>query len=268
MLQAGSIGLLGLGMNHVAGLREASAAEGMQRPAGKAKSCVYIFLSGGLARHDSFDMKPEAPENIRGEFQPIATRTPGIQICEHLPLLAERSHLWALVRSLTHPSNEHSMGHQIMLSGRTPLPPGFSPQAPKPTDWPSIAAVAGALSGGAGVDFLQQRGRGTDGGGGRFGAGEAAAEQELLVFLVELENLENAGAGALQQVACIRIADTARRHGAQGLERGIELFHERALALDHLGGRRKLVLAEKTIFLERALVQLVTKLLVLLQGFR
>ena len=146
MLQAGGIGLLGLGMNHLAGLRESRAADGTTRPAGKAKSCIYIFLSGGLAQHDSFDMKPEAPDNIRGQFQPIATRTPGIQICEHLPLLAERSHLWALVRSLTHPSNDHSAGHQIMLSGRTALPPGFSPNKPQHSDWPSIAAIANAAT--------------------------------------------------------------------------------------------------------------------------
>src|SRR5947208_343745 len=146
MLQAGSIGLLGLGMNHLAGLREASAMVGTQQPSAKAKSCIYIFLSGGLAQHDSFDMKPEAPDNIRGEFHPIATRTPGIQICEHLPLLAQRSSLWSLVRSLTHPSNNHSDGHMIMLSGRTPLPPGFSGNMPKPTDWPAIAAVAGAAT--------------------------------------------------------------------------------------------------------------------------
>ncbi len=128
MLQAGAIGLVGLGMNHLAGLREAAAADNTARPTGKAKSCIYIFLSGGLAQHDSFDLKPDAPDNVRGEFQPIATRTPGIQICEHLPLLAQRSHLWSLVRSLTHSSNDHSAGHQIMLSGRSILPPGFSPQ--------------------------------------------------------------------------------------------------------------------------------------------
>ena len=60
---------------------------------------IYIFLSGGLGQHDSFDPKPDAPENIGGEFKPIATRTPGIFLCEHLPLLAARSHQWALVRS-------------------------------------------------------------------------------------------------------------------------------------------------------------------------
>jgi hypothetical protein len=142
LLQAGSIGLLGLGMNHLAGLRHASAAESTSQPAGKAKACIYIFLSGGLAQHDSFDLKPDAPDNVRGEFKPIATQTPGIQICEHLPLLAERSDQWALVRSLTHPSNEHSAGHMIMLSGRTPLPPGFSANKPLRSDWPSIAAIA------------------------------------------------------------------------------------------------------------------------------
>src|SRR5262249_39845282 len=146
MLQAGSVGLLGLGMNHLAGLREAFAAAGSVAPTNKAKSCIYIFLSGGLAQHDSFDMKPDAPDNIRGEFKPIATRTPGIQICEHLPLLAERSHMWALVRSLTHPSNDHSAGHMIMLSGRTPLPPQFSANKPQRSDWPSIPAIANAAA--------------------------------------------------------------------------------------------------------------------------
>jgi hypothetical protein len=102
---------------------------------------IYIFLSGGLAQHESFDMKPDAPETIRGEFQPIRTRTTGIQICEHLPMLAARSDRWALVRSLTHPYNVHSLGHHVMLTGRTPVPPGFDDSRPKPTDFPSIASV-------------------------------------------------------------------------------------------------------------------------------
>jgi len=141
-IQAGAIGLLNLGMNHVAGLR-AMAAGGAAAP--KAKSVIYIFLSGGLGQHDSFDMKPDAPDTIRGEFNPIATRTPGIQICEHLPLLAQRSHLWSLVRSLHHPQPEHSAGHLLMLTGRSQLPVGFDPVKPKPTDWPSMAAIANTL---------------------------------------------------------------------------------------------------------------------------
>src|SRR5437667_7076355 len=90
-LQAGAVGLLGLGMDHVAALR---AAQPTVKP---IRSVIYVFLSGGLAQQDSFDMKPDAPAEIRGEFKPIATRTPGLQICEHLPQLAKRSHLWALV---------------------------------------------------------------------------------------------------------------------------------------------------------------------------
>jgi hypothetical protein len=142
-LQAGSIGLLGLGMNHVPVLR-ALGGNGSKEP--QARAVIYIFLSGGLSQLDSFDLKPDAPDGIRGEFKPSATRTAGVQMCEHLPRLAARSHLWALCRSLTHRSNDHSAGHHIMLTGQTALPPGFSPSKPQATDWPSLAAVAGALT--------------------------------------------------------------------------------------------------------------------------
>ena len=145
VIQAGGIGLLGLGMNLVNQLQAPAIAAG-DKPPRTARSVIFIFLSGGLAQQDSFDPKPAAPEEIRGEFRPVATRTPGVHICEHLPRLAARSDQWALVRSLTHPYNEHSQGHMAMLAGRTPLPPGFSPSAPGQTDHPSIAAVAGAVT--------------------------------------------------------------------------------------------------------------------------
>jgi hypothetical protein len=140
-LQAGAIGLLGLGTGELAALQALGAGRQVRS---HARACIYIFLSGGLAQHDSFDLKPDAAEGIRGEFKPIATNTTGVRIVEHLPLLARRSHLWALVRSLTHRSNDHSLGHHIMLTGRSTAPPGFSPSRAQPTDWPSIAAVAGA----------------------------------------------------------------------------------------------------------------------------
>src|SRR5438874_2968388 len=146
-LSAGCVSLLGLGMNHLEALRAAEPAHdgSANVPPSKAKSIIYIFLSGGLAQHDSFDLKPNAPDTIRGEFKPIATRTAGVQICEHLPRLAQRSGQWALVRSLTHPSNDHSLGHHIMLTGRSPAPIGFSPAMPRPTDFPSITSVAGNM---------------------------------------------------------------------------------------------------------------------------
>ena len=109
-IRAGGIGLLGLGTNHLAQL-SAKAAETQnadKRPKTRAKSVIYIFLSGGLAQHESFDMKPNAPSEIRGEFNEISTQTPGLRICEHLPMLAKRSNMWSICRSMTHANNEHS----------------------------------------------------------------------------------------------------------------------------------------------------------------
>ena len=143
-VQAGSIGLLGLRMNHVAGLRALADETSSPKPMSH-KAVIYIFLSGGLGQHDSFDPKPEAPDNIRGEFAPIATRTPGVHICEHLPMLAARSDKWAVVRSLTHPYNEHSIGHHVMLTGRTETPVGFDGNRPTPHDFPAIASVVNGV---------------------------------------------------------------------------------------------------------------------------
>jgi hypothetical protein len=146
-VKAGALGLMGgFGLD---GLARLEAASGAPRP--RAKSVIYIFLSGGLSQLESFDMKPEAPIDIRGEFQPIPTKTPGLHICEHLPELAKRSDKWAICRSLTHPHNEHSDGHMIMMSGRSDMPAGFSPVKPKETDWPSIAALTSRLIPGKGA---------------------------------------------------------------------------------------------------------------------
>ena len=144
-VRAGALGLLGgLGMGDLARLK-ASPDTGTALPIAGAKSVIYVFLSGGLAQHESFDMKPDAPIENRGEFNPIPTKTAGIQICEHLPKLAKISNKWALVRSLTHRHNEHSQGHHVMLTGRSEQPAGFSPQKPQDTDDPSIAAIANSL---------------------------------------------------------------------------------------------------------------------------
>ncbi len=137
-IQAGAVGLLGLGLAELNALRAG--------PKDTAKSVIYIFLSGGLAQHESFDPKPDAPDAIRGEFSTIATKTPGLRISEHLPRLAACSDQWAVVRSLTHSSNDHSLGHHIMLTGRSDKPVGFNPSAPQPTDHPSLAAIAGAVT--------------------------------------------------------------------------------------------------------------------------
>jgi hypothetical protein len=137
MLQAGSIGLLGLGTADLSRLRAAQPQQ--TKP---AKSVIFIFLTGGISQQDSFDMKPNAPDTVRGEFSPIDTRTPGIQICEHLPLLAQRSQHYALVRSVGTETNGHELGCHMLLTGRLDLPPLFSTKkVPSLNEWPSIPSL-------------------------------------------------------------------------------------------------------------------------------
>lgn len=138
VLQAGAVGLMGFGTAELLRLRCMAHSED---PA-PARSVIFIFLTGGLSQHDSFDMKPEAPADVRGEFQPIATRTAGIQICEHLPLLAQRSDRWTLLRSMATASSGHEPACHMLLTGHLDLPAGFSlDKVPSPNEWPSIPAV-------------------------------------------------------------------------------------------------------------------------------
>jgi hypothetical protein len=149
-LQAGAIGLIGLGMPQLA------AAQALANPrTPRARAVIFVFLTGGLSHLDSFDLKPDAPDNIRGEFQPIATRTPGIRICEHLPLLAQRSDRWALVRSVATNSNGHEEACHMLLTGRLDLPVGFSTQnVPNANEWPSMPALVNYVRRGQGRNNL------------------------------------------------------------------------------------------------------------------
>lgn len=98
------IGGLALG-----GLSLPTLLQAEQRGAGRShKAVIMVYLSGGLAHQDTFDLKPEAPAEVRGEFKPIATRVPGLQIGEHLPRLAAVADRFALVRSLTGLADEHT----------------------------------------------------------------------------------------------------------------------------------------------------------------
>ena len=130
MLKAGTVGLLGPTLADLS--RAGSSGK-------KAKSVLFVFLTGGLSHQDSFDMKPLAPIDIRGEFNPIASATPGLQICEHLPQFARRSNDYALVRSIATDSSGHEAACHMLLTGRLDLPPGFNPrEAPSPNEWPSL----------------------------------------------------------------------------------------------------------------------------------
>src|SRR5215813_6137786 len=86
-----------------------------------ARSCVLFLLHGGPSQLDTWDMKPDAPDNIRGEFKPVGTRVPGVRICEHLPLLAQRTHLFTIVRSMTHTAINHNTATYTVTTGHPPL---------------------------------------------------------------------------------------------------------------------------------------------------
>jgi hypothetical protein len=144
MLQAGTLGLMGLSMAQVESWRCQADEEGGKPP--RARSVIYIFLTGGPSQHDTFDMKPDGPSEYKGEFNPISTATPGTQICEHLPMLAKRSRHWSLVRSLTHKESGHDKGTYVMLTGNTVVPSNFRANQPKGTDLPSIVAIAGSAT--------------------------------------------------------------------------------------------------------------------------
>ncbi len=105
-LKAGSLSLLG----SFFGLPALSEAQASQRSRlGNAKNVILLFLHGGAATQDMFDLKPDAPVGVRGEFKPIATNVPGIRICEHLPRMARWMHRTALVRSVNHRAGCHNV---------------------------------------------------------------------------------------------------------------------------------------------------------------
>jgi hypothetical protein len=137
LLRAGGLSVLGLSSLDLAALRAAAPAAGQPR----ATSCIFIFLFGGPSHIDLWDMKPGAPLEIRGEFKPVATRTPGIQLCEHLPQLAGQMDKFCLLRSMEHRMPVHGPACSEMFSGRPYFGPPVTDQA-QPEDWPSLAALA------------------------------------------------------------------------------------------------------------------------------
>jgi uncharacterized protein (DUF1501 family) len=117
------------------------------RTGGKARSTILIWLSGGVSHIDTWDMKPDAPAEFRGEFKPIATSAPGVRLCEHLPLLAKQAHHLAVVNSLGHAgrgTGDHHAGYYYNLTGREPDPTFrqlLNSRTPRTTDWPFMGSV-------------------------------------------------------------------------------------------------------------------------------
>ncbi|WP_425614383.1 DUF1501 domain-containing protein [Anatilimnocola sp. NA78] len=123
-LRIGALGSAGLSLASY--LRATSAGE--VKPAA-GKSAIFVYLGGGPPHLDTFDMKPAAPAEFRGEFNPIETNVPGLQICEHLPRLAKCADKFAVVRGITHTLAGHELGTSYVNSGSRPVPsllyPGY-----------------------------------------------------------------------------------------------------------------------------------------------
>jgi hypothetical protein len=136
--------LLGLGLPSLLAGRSAQAGA---TPRVRAKSVIVILLSGGLGQLDSFDLKPEAPEGIRGEFKPIQTAVAGVQMCEHLPLLATRMDRLAVVRSMSHTEGNHLVAVHRVLTGHPSNPRGASDldRVASRDDFPCYGAVVDQL---------------------------------------------------------------------------------------------------------------------------
>src|SRR5262249_12143437 len=104
-----------------------------------------FFLEGGPSHIDLWDLKPDAPVEVRGIFQPIATTVTGLQVCEHLPMLSRQMHRLALVRSVHHAITDHNAGTYYALTGRYPVDGSKLIVAEGPKNFPSYGAVLAKL---------------------------------------------------------------------------------------------------------------------------
>lgn len=141
---AGGAGLLGTSLAKLLAAEEQGA---VIRP--RAKSVMFLFLFGGPSQLETFDMKPGAPAQIRGPFQPIASQSPGLLVSEHLPDLAAMSDRFAVIRTMTHTQNDHNACH-IIQTGHAMPPAERGPARVNATekDWPAMGSV---------VEYLDRR---------------------------------------------------------------------------------------------------------------
>ena len=140
ILQTG-LGGIGLTLPAWLSLQTQAQAAGLANT-GRAKRCIILFCWGGISHHESWDPKPNAPKEVRGEFDPIPTVVPGIRIGEHLPLLAQQTDKLAIVRSIHHRSSAHGMGMYWNMTGHPrPAPEVVGNHPPSRADWPSLPAM-------------------------------------------------------------------------------------------------------------------------------
>jgi hypothetical protein len=138
-LRLGGLSVLGLSLPTLLRAQAQAASAPQSATFGRAKSVIYLWLQGGPPQHETFDPKPDAPAEIRGEFKPISTNVPGIQFCELLPRTAQIADKLAIVRSVHTDDNNHDVSGYWVLTGY-PYGPGTARQI-KPTDWPYMGSI-------------------------------------------------------------------------------------------------------------------------------
>ncbi len=145
----GGLAAFGLSLPQLLGARRANAAPSASP---RAKSCIVLFLMGGPPQHSTWDPKPAAPPEIRGEFGPIATSVPGLQFSELLPQTARLAEHVCVLRAMSSGDNAHSSSGYYMLTGRPHTPMNFENANPgPPNDFPSMGAIVRGLNPGRGA---------------------------------------------------------------------------------------------------------------------
>src|SRR5262249_43099541 len=115
---------------------------------GQAKSCIILFLMGGPPQHSTWDPKPDAPPEIRGQFKPIATSIPGLLVCELMPRHARPAEHLCVIRAVSSSDSAHSSSGYYMMTGRPHQPMNFENANPgPPNDYPHIGAIVRRLKG-------------------------------------------------------------------------------------------------------------------------
>lgn len=144
ILRIGGLGVCGLGLSHLLG--NLTQASSLSEP-GKAKSCIVLFLMGGPPQHSTWDPKPLAPDNVRGDIAPISTSLPGVQFGELMPQLAQRADKLAVLRAVSTNDNAHSSSGYYMLTGKPHTPQNVENANPgAPNDWPNWGSVLQRLT--------------------------------------------------------------------------------------------------------------------------
>jgi hypothetical protein len=141
-LRAGALSAVGLTLPQLLAAPASGQDEG--NSFGRAKSCILCFMWGGQPHLDLYDLKPDAPVDLRGECQPISSSVPGTLLGDPIPMIAARAHKFALVRSVTHPDSTHTIAMHYMMTGYRHRRPATNPMN-APDDFPCFGAVVKKL---------------------------------------------------------------------------------------------------------------------------